>query len=162
MISPGTSHRKKNANIPFEEGWRAAWSVRLPSANGTAQIHPTTANAFQNMSLLTCLSQAIIDDPKTADPCPDCATAYPSMTLANVRTPPMATMSAANHTPTITASNTHALYTVIHDFGPAHDVTNHSGDRKAIRSGRKRVPKPNAAAPQYAKSFAPFQHLQQQ
>src|SRR5213593_1664492 len=173
IISPGMIQMKKNAVVNSflaEEGWRDSlieagapgWSVRRSTANGTAQIHPITANAFQITSLLICLSQAIIDDPKTADPCPDCATAYPSITLANVRTPPMATMSAASHTPTITASNTHALYTVTHDFVPAHDATNHSGDRNAIRSGRKPLPTPSATAPQYANRLSPFQHRQQQ
>src|SRR5437867_12901616 len=71
-------------------------------------------------------------------------------------------MSVPNHTPTITTSKTHAPNTILHDFVPAHGEKNHSGDRNAIRSGRKPLPTPSATAPQYANRFSPFQHRQQQ
>src|SRR2546428_14000678 len=97
-MSPGIIQMKKNATIiPLlaEEGWRdslieagapgwrealarsgeASIEVRVPSTNGRAQIHPTTASAFQITNLLICLNQATIEDPKTGDPWPGCSTA---------------------------------------------------------------------------------------
>ena len=86
----GSFAQQKGERIPLlaEEGWRdslieagapgwrealarsgeASIEVRVPSADGRAQIHPTTASAFQITNLLICLNHATIEDPKTADP----------------------------------------------------------------------------------------------
>src|SRR2546427_11616821 len=71
-------------------------------------------------------------------------------------------MSVPNHTATITTSKTHAPNTILHDFVPAHVETNQSGDRNAIRSGRKPLPTPSATNPQKANRPSPYKHNQQQ
>src|SRR5438128_5310223 len=60
------------------------------------------------------------------------------------------------------ASTDNALITYRHDFVPAQDEISQSGNKNAIRSGRKPLPMPSTTAPMYAKYFSPVQQRQQQ
>src|SRR5215510_10945621 len=84
------------------------------------------------------------------------------MILRNVWIPPIAKMSPATQASTIKTNTANAFNTAHHDFVPTHADTNHSGNRKAIRSGRNPLPIPSATAPHSANCFSPVQHRQQQ
>src|SRR5262245_56445073 len=76
--------------------------------------------------------------------------------------PPMATSSAPTQTMTIPAKTAPAVNNVGKDLVPSQVDTIQSGNKKAIRSGRKPLPIPRATAPQIANCFSPFQQRQQQ